>query len=171
MCDDDRAVQAEQGRAALAVGIEPRGQRPQAATLKQRARPGFVPRVLRFAIPAGTACAVATFASYLLARLEPAASLVASRSAATIALFTTATCVLALVARPYTWWRLGLVAAVAGAFVAVLAIAWARHFFLLDPGDVRGDAVALAMAGIAAAGLTAGLAVARRLPEHNPRGR
>ncbi len=137
----------------------------------QRARPGFVPRVLRFAIPAGTACAVATFASYLLARLEPAASLVASRSAATIALFTTATCVLALVARPYTWWRLGLVAAVAGAFVAVLAIAWARHFFLLDPGDVRGDAVALAMAGIAAASLTAGLAVARRLPEHGPRGR
>jgi cation-transporting ATPase E len=137
----------------------------------QRARPGFVSRVLRFAIPAGVACAAATFASYLLARLEPSANLVTSRSTATIALFTIATCVLAIVARPYTWWRIALIAAMAGAFVLVAAIPWARHFFLLYPGDVRGDLSALALSGIAAVCLIAGLAATRRLPEQAPGGR
>jgi cation-transporting P-type ATPase E len=137
----------------------------------QRARPGFVPRVLKFAIPAGVACAAATFASYLLARLEPSASLVSSRSTATIALFTIATCVLLLVARPYTWWRIALVAAMAAAFVVVAAIPWARHFFLLYPGDVRRDLTAIALSGAAALFLTAGLALAQRLPGQAPRGR
>ncbi|MGE5290796.1 MAG: HAD-IC family P-type ATPase [Micromonosporaceae bacterium] len=137
----------------------------------QRARPGFVPRVLSFAVPAGIFCAAATFTSYLLARLEPSANLVSSRSTATIALFAVATCVLALVARPYTWWRLTLVACMAAGFILVLAIPFARNFFLLNPGDIRGDIAALAMAGIAAVGLTVGLAAVRRLPGQGPRGR
>ena len=37
-------------------------------------RPGFVPRVLRFAIPAGTLAAIATFLGYSLAREEPGVS-------------------------------------------------------------------------------------------------
>jgi cation-transporting P-type ATPase E len=40
----------------------------------QRARPGFVERVLRFAVPAGTVAAVCTIAAYALARSESGVS-------------------------------------------------------------------------------------------------
>jgi cation-transporting ATPase E len=39
--------------------------------------------------------------------------------------------VLAIIARPYTWWRVLLVAAMGGAFVLVLAVPWLQEFFAL----------------------------------------
>jgi len=129
----------------------------------ERAKPGFVPRVLRFAVPAGTACAAATFVSYMLARLAPSASLVSDRTTATITLFGAAVWVLALVARPYTLWRIALVAVMAGCFLAILATPWARHFFLLNAASARDIGAALAAAAAAAAALTIGQTTARRL--------
>ncbi len=137
----------------------------------ERARPGFVSRVLRFAIPAGMACAAATFISYVLARLAPSASLVSDRTTATIALFAVAVWVLALVARPYTWWRLTLVAVMAACFLGVLAIPWTRHFFLLNAAGTEDVLFALAVAAVAATALTISQTATRRRPGQGARGR
>ena len=79
---------------------------------KERARPHFVRRVMRYSVPAGVIAGVATFATYLLARhhYTGPGSLDAETSAATLTLFLVSMWVLAIIARPYTWWRVVLVA-------------------------------------------------------------
>ncbi|CAL9505310.1 Calcium-transporting ATPase CtpE [Streptomyces sp. enrichment culture] len=100
---------------------------------KERARPNFVRRVMRYAVPGGVLAALATFATYLLARshYSGTGALGAETSAATLTLFLISIWVLAIVARPYTWWRVALVAAMAGAFLLVLAVPWLQDFFAL----------------------------------------
>ncbi|GHE99693.1 cation-translocating P-type ATPase [Streptomyces werraensis] len=100
---------------------------------KERARPNFVRRVMRYAVPGGVLAALATFATYLLARshYSGTGALGAETSAATLTLFLISIWVLAIVARPYTWWRVALVAAMAGAFLVVLAVPWLQDFFAL----------------------------------------
>jgi cation-transporting ATPase E len=115
----------------------------------ERARSGFVPRVLRFAVPAGLVCAAASFASYRLAHGD----LRAERSVATITLFLVAFFALTLVARPVNRRRAWLLATMAGAFALVLAWPAAREvadLVIPDPGN------ALVVLGVAA---TAGLAL------------
>jgi cation-transporting ATPase E len=130
----------------------------------QRVTPGFVSRVLRFAIPAGIACAAATFSAYLIARLTPGGTLVTDRTTAVITLSATALWVLALVARPYTWWRVALVAAMAAGMVLALTIPVSRTFFdLRDPG-LASDLTALAIAASAGVVLTVFLVLTHRLP-------
>jgi cation-transporting ATPase E len=130
----------------------------------QRVAPGFVSRVLRFAIPAGVACAAATFSAYLIARLTPGGTLVTDRTTAVITLSATALWVLALVARPYNWWRVALVAAMAAGMVLALTIPVSRTFFdLRDPG-LASDLIALAIAACAGIVLTVFLALTHRLP-------
>lgn len=128
----------------------------------ERARPGFVPRVLRFAVPAGIACGGATFAGYYLATEQPPGDFADLSTTASVALFALTLWVLALIARPWNWWRLGLVAAMAVAFAVVLSVPPLRHFFALETGPTRNDAVALAIAFAAAVLLTAAL---RYLPD------
>ncbi|MEV5154836.1 cation-translocating P-type ATPase [Streptomyces werraensis] len=100
---------------------------------KERARPNFARRVMRYAVPGGVLAALATFATYLLARshYSGTGALGAETSAATLTLFLISIWVLAIVARPYTWWRVALVAAMAGAFLLVLAVPWLQDFFAL----------------------------------------
>ncbi|MEV5271169.1 cation-translocating P-type ATPase [Streptomyces werraensis] len=100
---------------------------------KERARPNFVRRVMRYAVPGGVLAALATFATYLLARshYSGTGALGAETSAATLTLFLISIWVLAIVARPYTWWRVALVAVMAGAFLVVLAVPWLQDFFAL----------------------------------------
>ncbi|MGA6222250.1 cation-translocating P-type ATPase [Streptomyces umbrinus] len=100
---------------------------------KERARPHFVRRVMRYSIPGGVVAAVATFATYLLARhhYTGEGALDAETSAATLTLFLIAMWVLAIIARPYTWWRVGLVAAMGLGFVIVLVVPWLQEFFAL----------------------------------------
>ncbi|MFF7261916.1 cation-translocating P-type ATPase [Streptomyces sp. NPDC008159] len=100
---------------------------------KERARPHFVRRVMRYAIPGGVLAALATFATYLIARhyYTGEGALEAETSAATLTLFLISMWVLAIIARPYTWWRLGLVAAMGGAFLLVLVVPWLQDFFAL----------------------------------------
>jgi cation-transporting ATPase E len=126
----------------------------------ERARQGFVPRVLWFAVPAGLAAAGATFAAYYLARADGKTSLDTDQTTATITLFTFGLFVLLLVARPWTWWRIGLVAAMAGCFLLVLAVPFGRRFFDLHPRDPGHILIGLAIA----AGAALLLAVFRRLP-------
>ncbi|MFI8963866.1 HAD-IC family P-type ATPase [Streptomyces sp. NPDC053493] len=120
---------------------------------RERAKPHFVRRVMRYAIPAGTIAAAATFATYLLARhhYTGPGALDAETSAATLTLFLVSMWVLAIIARPYTWWRVALVAAMGGAFLLVLVVPWLQHFFALKLVGVTmpWTAVAIAAAGAA----------------------
>ncbi|MGY4977626.1 HAD-IC family P-type ATPase [Streptomyces sp. 900105755] len=100
---------------------------------KERAQPHFVRRVMRYSIPGGVVAGVATFVTYLVARhyYTGAGSLDAETSAATLTLFLISLWVLAIIARPYTWWRIALVAAMGVAFVFVLAVPALQSFFAL----------------------------------------
>ncbi|MFE3329090.1 cation-translocating P-type ATPase [Streptomyces sp. NPDC059176] len=101
---------------------------------RERARPHFVRRVMRYAIPGGIIAAATTFVTYLLARsyYSGSGSLEAETSAATLTLFLVAMWVLAIIARPYTWWRIALVAAMGLAFLIVLVVPWLQDFFALQ---------------------------------------
>ncbi|CAM5485285.1 magnesium-transporting ATPase [Streptomyces avidinii] len=120
---------------------------------KERARPHFVKRVMRYAIPGGIIAAVATFVTYLVARHHYAGpdALKAETSAATLALFLTSMWVLAIIARPYTWWRVGLVGAMGGAFLIVLVVPWLQDFFQLKLEGAVMPWTAVAIAAGAAA--------------------
>ncbi|WP_327709610.1 cation-translocating P-type ATPase [Streptomyces sp. NBC_00464] len=100
---------------------------------KERAHPHFVRRVMRYAIPSGTIAAAATFTMYLIARshYSGTGALDAETSAATLTLFLVSMWVLAIIARPYTWWRICLVAAMGLAFLIVLVVPWLQDFFAL----------------------------------------
>ncbi|MEV7375141.1 cation-translocating P-type ATPase [Streptomyces sp. NPDC090301] len=118
---------------------------------KERAKPNFVRRVMRYAIPGGVIAAAATFTTYLLARhhYSGAGALEAETSAATLTLFLVSMWVLAIIARPYTWWRLTLVATMGGAFLLVLVVPWLQDFFALK---LVGTTLPWAAVAIAAAG-------------------
>ncbi|MGW4032876.1 HAD-IC family P-type ATPase [Streptomyces sp. NPDC004838] len=118
---------------------------------KERAKPHFVRRVMRYAIPGGIVAATATFCTYLLARSHYSGpgSLEAETSAATLTLFLVSMWVLAIIARPYTWWRIGLVAAMGTGFLIVLVVPWLQDFFALK---LVGTTMPWTAVGIAAAG-------------------
>ncbi|MEU1850363.1 HAD-IC family P-type ATPase [Streptomyces sp. NPDC019990] len=122
---------------------------------KERARPHFVRRVMRYAVPGGVVAAVATFATYLIARAHytGAGALDAETSAATLTLFLISMWVLAIIARPYTWWRIALVASMAGAFLLVLVVPWLQHFFALRLVGMTMPWIAVGIAAVAAATL------------------
>jgi cation-transporting ATPase E len=88
---------------------------------KRRYIPGFVGRVLRFTIPAGTIAAVVTYTAYTLARSEDVGSKEA-RTVAFIALLIVALYVLVILARPFTTFRAALVVAMIGGATAVFVI-------------------------------------------------
>ncbi|WP_329457266.1 HAD-IC family P-type ATPase [Streptomyces sp. NBC_01497] len=117
----------------------------------ERARPHFVRRVLRYSVPSGVIAAVTTFTTYLLARHYSTGpdTLGAETSAATVTLFLVSLWVLAIIARPYTWWRLVLVAAMAAAFLLVLAVPSFQRFFALK---LVGETMPWTAVGIAAVG-------------------
>ncbi|MEU3494752.1 HAD-IC family P-type ATPase [Kitasatospora cineracea] len=115
----------------------------------ERARTGFVRRVLRLAVPGGVVCGAATFTAYALARGDDETTLKADTSVATLTLFITAIWVLAIVARPYTWWRLLLIGAMSGAFALVLLVPWLADFFQLQLVGWRDPLTGVAIALVA----------------------
>jgi cation-transporting ATPase E len=120
---------------------------------KERAKPHFVRRVMRYAIPSGVIAATATFLTYLLARAHYSGpeALQAETSAATLTLFLVSMWVLAIIARPYTWWRVGLVAAMGTGFLLVLAVPWLQEFFALKLIGTTMPWTAVGVAVVAAA--------------------
>jgi cation-transporting P-type ATPase E len=113
----------------------------------ERARPGFLPRVLRFTIPAGSLAAIATFLGYVVVKQEPGISLAEARTAATMVLLYIGFLVLTIIAVPLTTWRLALVWAMPALFGLIMAIPATREFFALYPPPLI---VWLAAFGIAA---------------------
>ncbi|MEV5346411.1 HAD-IC family P-type ATPase [Streptomyces achromogenes] len=121
----------------------------------ERARPHFVRRVMRYAVPGGTVAAAATFLTYLLARHHYAGpgALDAETSAATLTLFLVSMWVLAIIARPYTWWRVALVASMGVAFLLVLAVPALQDFFALKLVGVTMPWAAVGVAAVASGAL------------------
>ncbi|HET8683446.1 MAG TPA: HAD-IC family P-type ATPase [Micromonosporaceae bacterium] len=120
----------------------------------ERAVPGFVRRVLRSAAPAGLVCGLAAFAAYGLARWDTASDQATDRGTATLALFLAAAWALALVARPYTWWRAALVAVMVAGFGLVAAVPLTAGLFALTFTDLRSGVIAVAVAAPAAAAMS-----------------
>jgi cation-transporting ATPase E len=120
---------------------------------KERAKPHFVRRVMRYSIPGGVVAAVATFATYVIARdhYSGPGALDAETSAATLTLFLISMWVLAIIARPYTWWRIALVAAMGAGFLLVLVVPWLQEFFALRLVGVTMPWIAVGISVAAAA--------------------
>ncbi len=120
----------------------------------ERARTGFVRRVMTSALPSGAIIGSTTFLSYLLGYPGSHGSDAQQMQASTGALITLligGVWVLAVVARPYQWWRIALVAASALGYVAIFALPLAREKFMLDPSNVKLTAGSVLIGLVAAA--------------------
>ncbi|WP_062999036.1 cation-translocating P-type ATPase [Nocardia mikamii] len=120
----------------------------------ERARTGFVPRVLRLAIPSGTVIGVMTFIAYLIAYWSADQSLPAEArevqigTTALITLLVIAVWVLAIVARPWNWWKIALIAGSVAGYLILFTVPFTRHFFKLDPSNAELTGVAFACGAV-----------------------
>ncbi len=104
----------------------------------ERARPGFTRRVLDLALPCGVVVGATTFITYLLVRPDTTAAgpaQVQASTAALTSLIVVATWVLAVVARPYEAWKVGLIVASGLAYLAIFTLPFTQNLFLLDAGN------------------------------------
>ena len=97
----------------------------------RRHLPGFMDRVLRFAIPNGLIVAVTIFIAYLVARAQNL-PLTEERTATTLVALMLSLTVLALLAQPFTWRRAVLIAAVLVGFVLLFPVRSIRNFYALS---------------------------------------
>ncbi|OLP04282.1 magnesium-transporting ATPase [Mycolicibacterium porcinum] len=121
----------------------------------ERAHSGFVRRVMTAALPSGLVVGTATFVSYLVAYQGREASAVEQTQASTAALITllvSSLWVLSVVARPYEWWRVALVAISGLAYVLIFCLPLAQRLFMLDPSNLEVTGIALGI-GLVGAGL------------------
>ncbi len=95
-------------------------------------RPGFLRRVLRFSLPAGTVAAAATFALYEVVRRLDGISLDEARTSATMTLLGIGLVILLLISRPLRPWKVGLAASMAASYGVAMAWPMLREFFQLD---------------------------------------
>jgi cation-transporting ATPase E len=134
----------------------------------QRWRPGFVNRILRFAIPSGVVAAAATFTAYAVARDEPSLTLTEARTTAIIVLFSVGLWVLVILIRPFNRGRLALVVGMATVFAGALTIPGLDTFFDLQLPTWWAITVAVVIAVLADVALEIGWRVAgwwqRRAP-------
>jgi cation-transporting P-type ATPase E len=138
----------------------------------ERAYPGFIRRVLTSALPSGLTVGTATFVSYLVAYRGRHATFAEQEQASTAALITllvTALWVLAVVARPYQWWRVALVTACGLAYVAIFSIPLAQQKFLLDPSNLAVTSTALGIGVLGAAAIEATWWIRARMLGIEPR--
>jgi cation-transporting ATPase E len=122
----------------------------------ERAHPGFVRRVMTSALPSGLVVGIATFISYLAAYQGREAAPVQQTQASTAALITllvTMVWVLAVVARPYEWWRVVLVASSGLAYVVIFSIPLAQKTFMLDSSNMALTSMALGIGLVGAAAI------------------
>jgi cation-transporting ATPase E len=98
----------------------------------QRYVPGFISRVLKFAVPCGFVAAAATFTSYGVTRNIEEVTLDEARTTATLVLLVVGLWVLGILARPITPFRGALVASMVGLFLLILAFPAAREFYALQ---------------------------------------
>ncbi len=137
----------------------------------ERARPGFLKRVMSFSIPAGVVVAVAAFTTYLVtmpAQIDSVAGTQASTAALTTLMIGGAW-VMITTARPYQWWKLLMIALCALAAFATIfwlpgwyaagveTLPWLVRFNpQLDPSNAAMMSTGI-WAGLAAAGIVEAL--------------
>ena len=137
------------------------------APTADRAKTGFVTRVLRFAVPVGALAAAATIIAYELAIAEEVV-LTEARTTATLVLFAIGLFALVINARPLTTPRKWLIGSMTSGFLLVLFLPAGREFFELDL-----PRVVVLLAGIGIVGLSGlimygslrGLGIVHRFPE------
>ncbi|MDU7361767.1 MAG: HAD-IC family P-type ATPase [Propionibacteriaceae bacterium] len=115
------------------------------------AKPGFVRRTLSLAIPAGIIVACTTVVTYLLVRGRGQVAETLQTQATTAALITmimVATWVLSVVARPYQWWRVGLVAFAYGFYGLLIHLPFSQRILELDTSNARAMLLAYLIGGI-----------------------
>lgn len=101
-------------------------------------QPGFLERVLRFSLPAGAVAGVVTFGLYELVRRIDAVDLGQARTCATVTLLGVGLVILVLISRPLRPWKVGLAAAMAGLYAAVMGWAPLRDYYHLHPPPAMG---------------------------------
>ncbi|MGQ0823622.1 MAG: HAD-IC family P-type ATPase [Actinomycetota bacterium] len=111
--------------------------------------PGFVMRVLRFAVPCGFVAAAATVGSYAAAREIVGVELDEARTVATLVLLVVGLWILNILARPITPFRGVLFGAMVGAFLVILAAPPLREFYALDLPERDATVVGFVVAGVA----------------------
>jgi cation-transporting ATPase E len=112
-----------------------------------RFRPGFVSRVVRFALPAGALAAIATFLAYTIVQRQADVSLIEARTTAVMVLTWIGLLVLSIIAAPLNRARFLLIWSMAGLFLVAVMLPATQKFFALHSPD---DLVWLAAFGIAA---------------------
>jgi cation-transporting P-type ATPase E len=123
--------------------------------------PGFVDRVLRFTIPAGTVAAVAAFSAFAVARFDDL-PLTEQRTAATIVMLMMSLTVLVILAQPLTSRRVLLVVLMIAGFVLLFPIELVREFYDLRlPRDVLVETLLIGSLGVVV--LAGGWELSRRL--------
>ncbi|MEV2278646.1 HAD-IC family P-type ATPase [Nocardiopsis sp. NPDC049922] len=118
------------------------------------ARPGFVLRTLRLAVPAGLVSGLAAVTTYLLVLGGRTVPEPADRTAVVITLCATTLWVLLLVARPYVWWKVVLVGSMVGLLTLAMVTPLGQWFFDLDVSEPGKLLTGLAVAGVAIAAIT-----------------
>jgi cation-transporting ATPase E len=99
---------------------------------RRRYLPGFLRRVLRFSVPTGLVTGAAAYGGYAATRwLEPGSGVAGARTTATLVVVVVALWTVGVLARPFTAWKLLLIAAMAGAVLLGLAVPALRDHVLL----------------------------------------
>ena len=99
--------------------------------------PGFLNRVLKFAIPAGVIAGVAVITASLIADRDYGPRSPETSTAATLALVIVFLWILVCLARPFRLWKALLVASMAGIVFLAFALPAAREFFSFSlPADL-----------------------------------
>ena len=130
-----------------------------------RARPGFLGRSLRLAVPGGLVLGGATYAAYALVLDEPGVTRAAASTVATLVLIALGLWFLAILLRPITRTGGALLGSLAVAGVAVMVAGPARGFFALA---VPAPLVLLAGLGVVTLS-TVGLELVRATSRLSPR--
>lgn len=135
------------------------------APSEHRARPGFLRRTLRFAVPAGLTAAMMTFVVYLATRSGPAdATQAEARTAATITLTLVGFWILHRLIQPLTRSDVVLLTVLGISFVLAFLIDPVAEFYALD---VPRPAVGLAIVGATVLDI-AGMEAALRWLQRHP---
>jgi cation-transporting ATPase E len=106
---------------------------------RRRYVPGFLRRVLRFAVPTGVVIGASAYVGYRLVRwLDADGDVAAGRTTATLVVLIVSLWTLLVLARPLKGWKLLLVAVMAGTAAVIVAVPALGHgIFLLEPTALR----------------------------------
>ncbi|HET9411412.1 MAG TPA: HAD-IC family P-type ATPase [Candidatus Saccharimonadales bacterium] len=97
----------------------------------QRYQPGFLRRVLGFAVPCGVTLAALIFASYFVVLSQGGTSELASTAASLVVMLVGAWILICL-ARPLKTWKLAMVATLTTLFIAFVAVPISRDFLQFE---------------------------------------